>query len=313
MRFVYACLFVMALVALSISCGKDGKDKDDTNKPPGPDTLTIGWQKIAMPDSIDLYDVFFVNNQVGYLCGPDYLAKSTDGGLNWNRLNLGIPGNNILSNLYFVDANTGWVCSRAGVFATRDGGNTWEKLSENFSDVQFVNATVGWGVSDLGLFKTLDAGKKWTKVLDGQYSGLYFFDANAGWAGNDNGDIKYTADGGQQFLKSKPTGAGRLYYIQFADQQYGWVAGENGIKRTTDAGDTWIKVLDTKNLGDIHFIDRDNGFIMATNRVYRTRNGGATLEDFMATGKGILIEIHFTDINHGWAVGGKGLLYKYSR
>jgi hypothetical protein len=80
--------FISLLLTISIfifSCSKH----DNPVTPPAPelfDTLGAGWQRIEINKSQTLEDIFFVNNQTGFLCGYKYLGKSTDGGLTWNRI-----------------------------------------------------------------------------------------------------------------------------------------------------------------------------------------------------------------------------------
>jgi hypothetical protein len=67
-------------LAVIFSCGKDKEDFPGSTMPA--DTLSAGWQKIAIGNVPGgLADIFFVNNNTGWLAGDKYIAKFTDGGL----------------------------------------------------------------------------------------------------------------------------------------------------------------------------------------------------------------------------------------
>ena len=50
------------------------------------------WQNVVLPISIYAEDVFFINDNTGWVCGengngpPSYVLGTTDGGKNWNVL-----------------------------------------------------------------------------------------------------------------------------------------------------------------------------------------------------------------------------------
>lgn len=50
---------------------------------------------------------------------------------------------------------------------------------------------------------------------------------------------------------------------------------------------------------------------MTTNAIYKTADGGKTLLKECTINNSDLIEIHFTNPQHGWAVGDRGGLYRY--
>lgn len=69
-----------------------------------------------------------------------------------------------------------------------------------------------------------------------------------------------------------------LNTVFFVDQKRGWVAGDNGfVSRTDDGGRTWAQqpIGTNEAINDIYFRNKDDGYILAGNRIFNTRNGGA--------------------------------------
>ncbi len=311
------CLFAI-LILLSISCGKeDGPPPPPVDPPRGNDSLGIGWQKIPMPDSLYFQDVFFVNDRVGYIAGNNYLAKSIDGGLTWTQLNM--QGNEQgYSNLYFTDALHGCAVGGGVVWTTKNGGQSWEGKGglSILIDAQFISATEGYLCGSNGLYKTIDGGINWTKVpsITGEISALFFMNNNLGWVALRN-QVRKTDDALNSFgtAVNATISANSIYAMQFTDNNHGWAASFNtNIIRTLNGGNSWEEIVKDGH-SDIHFFDNNNGFLFSGSNIYRTNDGGTTLIKQAVIRKSDIIEIHFTDPNHGWAVGSLGGLYRYSK
>jgi len=102
------------------------------------------------------------------------------------------------------------------------------------------------------------------------------------------------------------------YAIQFTDELHGWVAGGRSVYRTVDGGITLEQIAGPDvPAGDIHFFDNDNGFVLSGHNIYSTTNGGKLLIRQCTINKAQLYEIHFTDSSHGWATGKGGFVYRY--
>lgn len=310
LSFLSLVFFVSFVI---ISCSK--------NNAPAPvpepvDSLGIGWTRIKVDTISGLEDVFFVNSQTGFLCGKQYLGKSTDGGLTWKRA---IPDslNQQFTNLYFSDINNGWVTGKSFLLRTRDGGATWQKAYKGeIFDVQFFDANNGYlTLPQQGLFKSSDGGltlqpvKLATNTTSG-LMGLFFLDQNKGWFWQQY--LKKTVNGGIDITQSTgQVSTNGAYAIQFTDDLHGWIAGGGPVLRTVDGGNTFDGLTSTIGLGDICFFDNNNGFVLSGNIIYSTADGGKSLSKLCVIRKAELIEFHFTDLGHGWATGGGGYVYRY--
>jgi photosystem II stability/assembly factor-like uncharacterized protein len=111
--------------------------------------------------------------------------------------------------------------------------------------------------------------------------------------------------------------------IFFLDDQRGWTVGggypvEGGIVgRTTDGGRSWSfesglagrsKRKQNVQLHAVRFLDDRKGFIVASDgRILRTVDGGEHWHTAYHAGR-FLLDLHFVDERHGWAVGSSGVL-----
>lgn len=313
-HLLFAAITIVLFIGFN-SCDKDGDPPPP--EPPPTDSLGVGWQKIQITGTAGLSDVFFVNNNVGWVCGQG-VFKSTDGGITWNKQTVTNDSSGY-SNLFFLDEQHGWMVGNF-LFRTKNGGTNWNKLTvageSTPYDVQFLNPRLGYLVGSKGLYRSTDSGTTWTKVVSNfTPTGAFFFrDSLRGW-GLSNSAAGITVNGGANFTYANQFAGGSFYAMQFVDSLHGWVAGGGGVLRTIDGGVNWTRLLDYSNGADIHFFTKDVGYINYNGRVYKTTNGGQSLISQVhipsATG---FAEIHFIDENHGWAVAwNNNTLLRYSK
>lgn len=98
------------------------------------------WSEVFVrdPEVSDVFnDIFFLNENIGY-CGGDYLRKTTDGGVTWEKIDW--PFYDIIG-VYFTTEDHGYVVQRGGaVYETTNGGVTWQTIlygSTRLYGVQF--------------------------------------------------------------------------------------------------------------------------------------------------------------------------------
>jgi photosystem II stability/assembly factor-like uncharacterized protein len=104
-----------------------------------------------------------------------------------------------------------------------------------------------------------------------------------------------------------------LNALFFADSKRGWIAGDNGfVSRTEDGGATWAQqpIETNEAINDIYFRTKDEGYILAGNRIFKTRNGGAQWSEvrrFSADEYGgatpELYSLRFSGKKRAWIVG----------
>lgn len=104
-----------------------------------------------------------------------------------------------------------------------------------------------------------------------------------------------------------------LNTVYFLDSKRGWVAGDNGfLSRTDDGGQTWTKqTVDTKDgINDIYFRSKEDGFLIAGNAIFRTRDSGNRWSEarrFLPSefngAAAELYSVRFSSKKKGWVVG----------
>jgi photosystem II stability/assembly factor-like uncharacterized protein len=109
------------------------------------------WQLQSSFTDLPLYDVFFSDENHGWIAGGYYdednvnlkLFKTRDGGTTWQENDMGLIQ---IIDMYFADSLHGWAVgrdtSRQGmILGTIDGGDTWtvnvEGLSASLHSIHF--------------------------------------------------------------------------------------------------------------------------------------------------------------------------------
>jgi len=258
------------------------------------------WKRFHPPTRDNLRDVYFANEQTGWLvCDRDvfklksndeprtYLLKTVDGGMSWQRVTLdGFDVNARLVRAMFTDPDHGWAFGESGaLFATSDGGTNWKRKALPSKHLllggTFVDNAHGWLVgAGATVLQTSDGGATWHHglVRDGsgvRFTATSFVGSRLGWAVGIGGRVFATADGGQTWFEQRSNATDDLFDVRFLDAQQGWIAGSQGtLLHTNDAGRHWM----TTPSGTSHALDR----------------------------------LFFVDRDHGWAVGFGGTILSYS-
>jgi len=146
----------------------------------------LSWEDKSIENSdMNLFDFFFLNERVGWVCGLPYggIYHTQDGGKTWQLQKLPYDSTNIFS-VYFTSEKDGWAVgshklekpsqnSEYGglVLRTTDAGKTWKFAQALESDlwcsrVYFANSLQGWIAGRNNVYRTDDGGKSWKRVLE---------------------------------------------------------------------------------------------------------------------------------------------------
>ncbi len=223
-------------------------------------------QKIETQDSIN--EIFFRNEDNGYLVAGRKMFKTTDGGRRWIefrplRDSKNLNGTPDFLSVRFTGKKEGFitgslfkivkgeeVVTDSLVLKTTDGGENWERLTlpskQEIIHLDFVNENYGWMVGDGGLIlSTTDGGRNWVKQNSGTEQALYnvdFRDKSEGYVVGKKGTILRTEDGGRNWERVKVSFPETFLRVDFADDKNGWIVGYKGtILRSGDRGKTWIR------------------------------------------------------------------------
>lgn len=235
-----------------------------------------------------LKSVFFINEDTGWVAGEyNELLKTNNGGQTWNPLYL--PDSCLFYDLYFVNPDTGWVLGTAytlqvrRIYHTTDGGNTWEiQKDSGGTSISMISDSVGWVSGGGQMLHTINGGNTWAE--QGYYNGwkCYFIDSLYGWMAGQC-FIYNTQDGGQNWVMKYDDPFTRdMYSIDFINRDTGWAVGYDPflssggiIINTIDSGETWTEQINTSTrIREIQFLNKDVGYAVAEENVYKTINGG---------------------------------------
>jgi photosystem II stability/assembly factor-like uncharacterized protein len=185
---------------------------------------------------------------------PSYLLKTTDGGANWERIELVENERARIVKIFFDDKNNGFAVGESGAFYVLPSGEEkWKKrqspnryllLDGIFTD-QSHAVIVGAGGS---ILFSEDAGETWNQSnvfgnSKGKFNSVFFISKKSGWTVGAEGKIFQTLSGGKTWREQKSNVANNLNDIFFVNSNEGWAVGEEGvILQTTTAGSTWTQL-----------------------------------------------------------------------
>ncbi len=177
-----------------------------------------------------------------------------------------------------------------------DSGKTWIDIypSPNSSVVDFffvndsLGFTCGYGSNENGHFsyqisRTKDGGGSWKTYNFCEFgpfrvTNIYFENTQNGWATSWD-SLYYTSNGGDTWNAVSAPNFNDLTDLVMFDS-IGYVSRHVGkIKKTTDAGKTWIEQNSAPDywIEDIEFLNPDVGWAVGNNgQIFHTMNGGIT-------------------------------------
>lgn len=256
------------------------------------------WREYSLNTTENINEIYFRNDDNGYLVAGRKLFITSDGGSNWRetvifRTSDFRGATPTLLSIRFADRRRGLAVGSllnargnvidSLVMRTVDGGESWQRIIVPFKGelfhLDFSGSSHGWIVGDNGmLIATVDGGDTWRVQKTGTTKALYnvdFRDDEEGYAVGEAGTILRTENGGSTWEIVRTAFPGTFMRVDFADDKNGWIVGHKGvILRSTDKGRTWVKVesATTKNLYGLYIVKK-----------------------------------------YGWAVGAGGLLIEYLR
>lgn len=275
-----------------------------------------------------LYDVFFIDESTGWMCGSGgKVMRTIDGGINWNIFQS--PVNVALMEIKFTDPLTGWAVGEDGtILKSEDGGQTWmqyvpvtgKALYSIFmagDEVFYITGTGGT------IIKSEDGGEFWefpqeNTIMD-DLADIAFTDENTGWAVSYNGKIFKTTDGGNHWTLSF-----YFAYVQFTsvtstDPSHCWAAGAymypGGVILGTENGglDWTIQDEDVDQINDIMFTDAMHGWAVGFNgAIYHTADGGTQWNQQSSGAQNDLNSVFFLDNQNGLAGGYDEVVQTYN-
>lgn len=132
------------------------------------------------------------------------------------------------------------------------------------------------------VYRTTDLGRTWNKVNCPNFDRLVrvkFADSQTAYAVGPASQVMKSTDGGLSWnMLSTLTGIGNnksLGDLDFVTPNIGYIAGGDGLYKTTNGGTSFTKVYNSR-VRCVAFWNADNGFISDPNTTLVTTNGGAS-------------------------------------
>jgi len=223
------------------------------------------WTKAKNFTSDTIRQVYFIDEQTGWLLcernlfdlganSPSYLLKTTNGGVNWERIEFTTNQRKRITKILFSENGMVWAIGEGGAFfKMSEDKKSWTRLPSPVRYLMFDGiftsdshgAIVGAGGS---ILFTEDAGASWNKAsifgkTDAKLNSVFFINQKNGWTVGTKGKIYQTFSGGKTWREQKSNVTKDLTDVFFNNTAEGWTVGDEGtILHTTTAGNIWTTV-----------------------------------------------------------------------
>jgi len=273
----------------------------------------LSWISQCFLTSRYFRDIFFLNEQKGWICTDQgFVYHTEDGGIIWTNQVMGLSKNSF--RISFLDDNCGWVgCRSAIIGRTISGGQDWQQIwlpyppfhvdTVDIWGLSFANRQKGWFCSGRFL--------KYIESLPGQ--GDTWFRKGQGFIGVSN-------DSGINWQLLLRDTINDFYDIKMMDSLNGFVVGGNDrtmsatVMKTQNGGVTW-QTLSIPS--QAHYL---RSLKIIGNKIWVVGHSGTILH---SDGGGInwvlqtcpidttLYDIDFSDSIHGLIAGDGAVLYTH--
>jgi photosystem II stability/assembly factor-like uncharacterized protein len=233
----------------------------------------------------------------------------------WQWLNP-IPTSTTNTCIYFINDSIGWASGYGGwIIKTYDGGKNWlhiSKVSFNPNAIFFLDENYGKAVGDYGsIAATHDGGKSWYQESAGiilHFTSIWITSVDTAYI-TGNKKVLKTTNGGNSWFPLN-IWAPDLNTIYFFDNVEGFAGGVDGIYKTSDGGDNWVKIpgTESKVCYDITFASDSIGFaaMLIPGYIAKTTDRGESWFAVIHQPTPLtstILDISFSDINNGIAAG----------
>lgn len=246
----------------------------------------LNWlNKNPLPGDNYFLDVFFFNENNGWICCDEGLVmKTEDGGETWSSQYCYTSSD--LRSICFINDSVGLTCGDFGeVYRTVNKGNDWYKILQlpyldNLSSIDFINEENGWISGDGVVLATHDGGINWEELpapSSARFNCIDFVSVDEGYIVGEGGSVYQTQDGGESWMEQQSGTLNELYSIQCFDENNYWICGDQIILYSSNQGVAWIDqpISSTSTFFDIHFADIDCGWTVGyRGNIWYTENGG---------------------------------------
>lgn len=241
--------------------------------------LNAQWIVLNSGTAEDLKDVFFTDENNGWIVGKEGIIKRT------------------------INGGVTWISQASGT-------------SETLESVFFSNGNIGWAVGKKGtILYTVNAGGTWTAQVSGttkELTAVHFWGANGVVVGKD-GLVLTSGNYGQTWISRSAGVSKTLNAVQFTDASTVYAGGKDGVFiKSANAGMNWVsQSIPSMNddIEDLHFPSGGKGYICAEEGGVITTNGTGTFNSINVSTSRDLKSVFFVNNQRGWAVGEEGRIF----
>ncbi len=244
----------------------------------------------------------FLDNNYGII-GADSgnVLLTSDGGINWNKINTGFQ-----TGIYSVQyLNQNFLCGNgydplsigfSNIITSTDQGNTWMNHTRsienqiNISGIEPIDSLTAFicgtmNYNDGYIYKTTNRGFSWQLIYF--TPGNYLLDIKSlnrdvifAAGGNYNQAVVLKSfDGGQTWSTTTINSTLQFKGLALPDSSSMYAYNESRIYKSTNLGTTWNNIyqLSSGLFTDIEFLSGDEGFCLDGNyssRIFKTTDGG---------------------------------------
>ncbi|MCJ7795498.1 MAG: YCF48-related protein, partial [Thermoleophilia bacterium] len=307
-KWTRAALLSALVIALAMSLSGAPAIAGGDALPSGGDGYT-GWyfQNTGLPD-VD--DVSAANASVAWAVGTKVL-KTSNGGDTWSDNWPGHTGNYL--GVSVVDADTVWViAANNDIVLTTNGGTDWTEFTtgigaSTLDEIVGIDANNAWaiGMCPSVIIRTTNGGASWdpfTNPAWGEPRSITAVSATTVWVACYDGTVLKTIDGGVNWSKNSVTTY--LEGIDSLDTNTLYACGSE-IRKSTNGGDTWQKVLVAEGyfLMSVTAVDVNTAWAVGIGGVIqKTLDGGKSWFQQASGTTAMLTAVCAVDSNNAWAV-----------
>ncbi|MBN8586335.1 MAG: T9SS type A sorting domain-containing protein [Ignavibacteria bacterium] len=254
------------------------------------------WQLNNIPGGKFFSNIAFAGNNT-YMTGVKNmipkLVRSTDSGLNWTEVNIGINDSLYIDKINIPDNQNLIICGQKGygsptkILKSTNAGTSWNLYQMNslgyfITDMEFYNAQNGAAVGYEGYrLYTTNGGINWIENRSADTSTIIFDLTKSGSSLISVGSVGFierTTNTGIDWERvSRSFTRDHLNSISFGNANTGIVTGLNGtLLRTTNKGLNWsiISLPGINDILKIKMVNSQIAYLTSRNNVLKTTNSG---------------------------------------
>jgi hypothetical protein len=126
-----------------------------------------------------------------------------------------------------------------------------------------------------------------------------------GGSGSGTKKILKTTNGGANWQEIISELGGEVSDLDFVSSEEGWYCVnflfDGGVFRTTDGGNSWQRLTEPGTFSKLFFLNRDTGWVLTGERLFRTFNGGLNWVQNGVFDVGMK-DLSFLNVDSGWVI-----------